>query len=126
MLLGGDQRRVGGREGGISQRLDVASRAHSSSAICGVKGAIISTSGSTTSRGEPVPAATPVRWLLSVISLATAVLNRRLVRSFRTPAIVRWSSRRMVSYSGGAEDKALERGLLFRREIIARLEEHGR
>ena len=44
----------------------------------------------------------------------------------RTPAIVRWSSRRMVSYSGGAEDKALERGLLFRREIIARLEEHGR
>ena len=24
MLLGGDQRRVGGREGGISQRLDVA------------------------------------------------------------------------------------------------------
>jgi hypothetical protein len=60
------------------------------------EGVIISTCGSTTSRGEPVSAAIPVRWMSSVINLATAVLGRRSVRSFRTSAIVRGRSLRVV------------------------------
>ncbi len=70
-------RRAGSATGNGSKASDWGwpNRAQSSSATCGVTGAIISTSGSATSRETWLPD-TLVRWLFSSISLAIAVLKR--------------------------------------------------
>ena len=91
-------------------------RAHSSSPTCGANGATISTNASATSRGSgPADATDFVRWLLSSISLAIAVLNRSPSISVRTTSIVRCSRRRVSASAGPAPTTAAPR--LLRHDV---------
>jgi hypothetical protein len=100
-LFGGEQRRVGGREGGIGQRLGVARPSPRSSAICGVNGGDHQHQRlSDLARCAGVGADHSGQVVVERDELDTAVLSRSSVRSSRTPAIVRCSSRRVVLWAG--------------------------
>ncbi|MNW60039.1 hypothetical protein D3C74_379970 [compost metagenome] len=63
-------------------------------------GATMRISGSIASRGTR---SRPVRWLLSAMSLAIAVLERMCSISTRTSAMVRWTRRRVATSAGSSE-----------------------
>ncbi len=73
-------------------------RDHSSSPMCGARGASITAMGSTISRGEPPSfCASVVRALFSSISFEMAVLKRMFAMSSSTPAMVLCRARRRSS-----------------------------
>ncbi|MDF2808773.1 MAG: hypothetical protein K0S43_3719 [Cellulosimicrobium sp.] len=67
--------------------------------MCGATGAVMSTSGSTASRGTR---SSDVRWLFSVMSFAIAVLGRMCSISTRTSAIARCTARSVAASAGSS------------------------